>query len=173
MICVHKITRPPPPHTQTHTHAHTHANTHTRTHTPMRAGGCRADVLKEGSGGYYTNDRTQLNHTIVNNILKALSSQATRLGVGVFLRACVSVAVWRDSWVTQQGKFPRKPSESPRTIIQSSCEQYFTSKIYHFCAKYFSSFRNFAPTVHNTMATDWAYILHWPFNTHREPMKNI
>ena len=42
---------------------------------------------------------------------------------------------------------PERHQESPWTIVQSSCEKYFSTKFHHFCAKYFSSFEMFAPLL--------------------------
>ena len=48
---------------------------------------------------------------------------------------------------------PVRPHEGPKTVVQSSGEKYFSTKFHHFRAKYFSSFRNFAPTVLDTVTT--------------------
>ena len=68
---------------------------------------------------------------------------------------------------------PGRPRECPRIILQSSGEKHFSTKFHHFCAKYFSSFRNFPGTVLDTVTTDWAHTLHEHLNTHREITKNI
>ena len=65
-----------------------------------------------------------------------------------------------------------RPHEGPKTIAQSSGEKYFSTKFHHFCAKYFSLFRNFPSAVLDTVTTDWAHTLHEHLNTHTEPTKN-
>ena len=50
-------------------------------------------------------------------------------------------------------KVPGRPREGPRTIVQSSGEKYFSTKFQKFCAKHFSSFRNFPGTVLDTVTT--------------------
>ena len=70
-------------------------------------------------------------------------------------------------------KISGRPRDCPRVILQSSGEKHFSTKFHHFCAKYFSSFRNFAPAVLDTVTTECAHTLHESLNTHREPGKNI
>ena len=50
-------------------------------------------------------------------------------------------------------KVPERPHEGPWTIVQSFGEKYFSTKFHHFCAKYFSSFQNFASIVLDTVTT--------------------
>ena len=50
-------------------------------------------------------------------------------------------------------KVPERTHEGPKTVVQSSGEKYFSTKIHHFRAKYFSSFRNFPPLVLDFFST--------------------
>ena len=46
------------------------------------------------------------------------------------------------------------PSECHTTIVQSPSEKYSSARFHHFCAKYFSSFQNFAAAVLDTVTTE-------------------
>ena len=67
---------------------------------------------------------------------------------------------------------PGRPHEGPKTVVQSSGKKYFSAKFHHFCAKYFSSFRNFPPTVLDTVMSPRAYTLRNPFIIYKRPTKN-
>ena len=47
------------------------------------------------------------------------------------------------------------PASVSQNTGQSSCEEYFSTKFHHFCAKYFSSFQNFPPLVLDTVTTEF------------------
>ena len=52
-------------------------------------------------------------------------------------------------------EFPEKPHGDPKTIIQSFGEKYLPTTFHHFRAKYFPSFRNFAPRILDTVTTEF------------------
>ena len=69
-------------------------------------------------------------------------------------------------------KVPGTPPEGPRTIAKVSGEKYFSTKFHYFASKYFSSFRNFASPVLDTVMSPGAHTLQNPLILYKKPNTN-